>query len=256
MGLFTGETVLHIAIAKRRIFGLRLLLENDCNLACRTTGQFFAPDRVMPFRRHRSRAISFLDSLLSRVPTFHTNDESTREFLEPAISEERYTFTELMAATSYTQMWNGGYPLLQNPMSGFYGGELPLSFAASMDDTRVMTKLLDNLKRRVWRDLDALQAAPDRQTAHRTKRKNKRFLLTVNPAWSHAMAADEVEQRQLQDAWQSTRSSFINAKDSFGNTALHLAVIHNRSVQCCVPSRGDVKLMHTHQTRWGAERML
>lgn len=65
---------------------------------------------------------------------------------------------------------------------GFYGGELPLSFAASVNDTRIMSMLLDHLKEGVWLDWEA--------TRHKEiKRKETRFLMTMNPVRARYLPA-------------------------------------------------------------------
>jgi ankyrin repeat protein len=140
MGLYTGLTVLHIAIANQSIDEVEMLLRTArADLRARATGAFFQPPLLTPYKDGKRE-------LFSRI------------------RKQRVFFTWLL----------NGRTMLKNAKSGFYAGELPLSFAASIGNIAIMQMLVDHVS---------------------------------------------TDQEKM---------SLIEATDSFGNTALHMAVYHNR----------------------------
>ncbi len=82
-GLYTGETVLHIAIVKEKVDLVKKLLDKGINLSSRATGAFFQPKWIRP-RVHeltlRQRFIAFIGGIDLEVEAFAAVEQQLNEY--------------------------------------------------------------------------------------------------------------------------------------------------------------------------------
>jgi ankyrin repeat protein len=180
-GLFTGETVLHIAIAKKNASRVEFLLERGASLTSRAKGTFFQPEWLRPLSKRLTRL-----------------QKAFAWMIAMDLSKSRYA--------TLTQE--------RNPDSACYYGELPLSFAASVGSVDICQLLyLEHKRRRRGRaDLDLMEQSLPSDDLW----ESKAYRGTV-------LNIDNFEEKLENSDW-----CFINAVDCFGNTAMHLAVLHGQ----------------------------
>jgi hypothetical protein len=82
-GLYTGETVLHIAIVKEKVDLVKALLDRGINLSSRATGTFFQPKWIRP-RVHEltswQRFIAFVGGIDLEVEAFAAVEQQLNEY--------------------------------------------------------------------------------------------------------------------------------------------------------------------------------
>jgi ankyrin repeat protein len=185
-GLFTGETALHIAIAKEDVRRVQFLLERGADLSSRATGAFFQPPWLPPL----SDKLTPLQQIFAWMGTLKVNT-----FRFATLTQE------------------------SNPDSACYYGELPLSFAASVGSVEICRMLF--LKRCDLENSRGVgsQSDPSRKPASAVD------LWDDDKFKAHNMVRDRDSERWFGcGLWR-----FVNAVDAFGNTAMHLAVLHGRT---------------------------
>ena len=168
VGLFTGETLLHVAIQSSDHELVRWLMHRGARLDASAKGIFFQPPSI------------------------------------PSLSDTRRLFR-----------WKS--PQEVNVRSACYYGELPLSFAASMGNIELANVIMQHAE-------EILQAREDDQTHDRA------FLTWIDAQVATLMdSSEEFHSRfagtaGIEGSQARRYSAFVNAFDSHGNTALHMAV--------------------------------
>ena len=221
-GLYTGETILHIAIVQEQEHVVQKLLKMGIEVSTPATGVFFQPR----FQQPRSTDLTFLQHIKARI-------------IGIDLDLERF------AAVNR----------IENTHSGCYYGEFPLSFAASVGNVNICDQLYCCWRTRV----DAMisfqkdsQKEPLCKLTSSEKEKMKgiieSLLETTHPETprnaSAALFSDTSFMRRNSHKNFNSRLkssddenlildrlmwNFVNAADSFGNTAMHMAVIHGQT---------------------------
>jgi ankyrin repeat protein len=208
-GLYTGETILHIAIVQEEVEVVRYLLENGIEISSRATGVFFQPR----FRSSRRTDLSFTQSLVAYIAGINLDRE------------------ECIAMNQ-----------IENVYSGCYYGEYPLSFAASVGNVEICNLLYEYCwKRRSLKPVSGRDPtdsnSEERSTTFSEKNEMENIFENRSIAkLNHYNSFMEEDEDVLSDddCAQITRTEklmmwkFVNAADNMGNTAMHIAVIHNR----------------------------
>ena len=245
-GLFTGETILHIAIVKRDLDSIEWLLDHGAELTCRAVGTFFQ-DAVIPrFTSDKTWIKQKIGSLETKWVTFVNNE-----------------FNHYGGSCNY--------------------GEFPLSFAASVGDECACHLLCARASRLIGEAIltDAGSLLRDKSTARYIamngsssfsskdwcSKFNEEIEQLLNVTFSTGQYVGTAEPKQFQmqlENWiienvvyghrmitgykkvvtladsapvymtqaivivkryqQLLQSAFLNRRNSEGNTALHLAV--------------------------------
>ena len=220
-GLYTGETILHIAIVQEQEKVVQRLLENGINISSRALGVFFQPR----FQQPRTSDLTFQQRLKARI-------------IGVDLTLEKFAAVKR----------------IENTHSGCYYGEYPLSFAASVGNVEICDLLYCCWQRRIeaqipsvgdgserlavslkmtdfesqaiknWNSArqDAIAPESDKNVTSATLFKSKTFE-SRNPNKNFSINFDESELRK-----KSLMRNFVNAADSFGNTAMHMAVMHSQ----------------------------
>jgi hypothetical protein len=82
-GLYTGETVLHIAIVKENVDLVRTFVERGINLSSRATGTFFQPKWIRPRVQELTRwqrFIAFIGGIDLKVEAFAAVKQQCNEY--------------------------------------------------------------------------------------------------------------------------------------------------------------------------------
>ena len=214
-GLYTGETILHIAIVQEDEEMVQFLLDEGIEISSQAKGVFFQPR----FQQPRSSDLTMLQRLKARIIGV---DLKTDKFAAVKKVENKY--------------------------SGCYYGEYPLSFAASIgnvdicdqlyccwlarikaasDGTCKMTQRERNEIRNSLNTQSKEQEQSQEQTPQRAMFKSRSFA-SLN---SHKLFKDSAVWHSSSNLNRESKGlvwHFVNAADSFGNTAMHMAVINNR----------------------------
>ena len=103
---------------------------------------------------------------------------------------------------------------IQNDESGAYFGEYPLSFAASVGSIEACKRILET-----WNFRAAAASATSATDAPAAVGR------PPPRRWKHCAF---VTRAAAEDAASDARSALFNAADTFGNTALHMAVMHGQ----------------------------
>jgi ankyrin repeat protein len=206
-GIFTGETLLHLAVVQHLDETVAWLLDNGADLNARAGGMFFQPNYIETFGIAKQKLMQ-KSAWLSDVGALLFDTGSQRE----------------------KNSWGGTC----------YYGEYPLSFAASVGDVHIC-HLLDCKARDLL--IDGLQHLQDNQVNHVGDSGNipysAKFLasLYVEMGGSQADAdkgGDDSDMHQSINAVningevEKLLYVFRNRCDSRGNTALHMAVRHKK----------------------------
>jgi ankyrin repeat protein len=234
-GLFTGETALHIAIAKEDVWRVQYLLEKGADISARATGTFFQPKWLPP---------------LSHM-------------LTP--SQQVFAWLGNIKQNKFTMLKQE-----HNPDSACYYGELPLSFAASIGSVEICRLLYlkhcdvdsnDGIFLRansdsipsdiLWKrdpqpekvnKINKLETSPGqliRCLKHGSVKHGsvggsrarsdlaQKSVLTVD-LWGDKTFLEQNKIKNMEKKLQDRLWLFVNAVDLFGNTAMHLAVLHGQ----------------------------
>ena len=249
-GLYTGETILHIAIVQEQEKVVNRLLENGIEISSRAKGIFFQPRLQYP----RSTDLSYSEQLKAQMMGIDLVDQ---------------TFVAVKR--------------IENTHSGCYYGEYPLSFAASVGNVDICDQLYRCWRRRVEAVLlspASLQQSGDRdpckmtagerrwieRTARRPDPQDVTGPKSPSPTgFRHELFRDQsfvnrnhhkcfnegggasrdedtapllarhpIAKGAFRDPGSMPRRrrhlmwEFLNAADSFGNTAMHMAVMYNQ----------------------------
>jgi len=209
-GLYTGETALHIAIVKENQSLVKQLLDMGIDLDSRATGVFFQPRWI---RRRRGD-----QTWVHRMTCF--------------------VWAQPESADAFAVV-----PRVENEESGCYYGEYPLSFAASLGNRDICQLIYDAAKARFETAVKAEIKAEQAEGGDGMKRACKEEAScshTVRPPSKQCSSASKSKSAESrvrrgfsssvaeEDAIKKRVTKFVNARDTFGNTALHMAVLHNR----------------------------
>ena len=214
-GLYTGETILHIAIVQEDEEMVQFLLDEGIEISSQAKGVFFQPR----FQQPRSSDLTMLQRLKARI-------------IGVDLKADKFAAVKKV----------------ENKYSGCYYGEYPLSFAASIgnvdicdqlyccwlarikaasDGTCKMTQRERNEIRNSLNTQSKEQEQSQEQTPQRAMFKSRSFA-SLN---SHKLFKDSAVWHSSSNLNRESKGlvwHFVNAADSFGNTAMHMAVINNR----------------------------
>jgi hypothetical protein len=209
-GLYTGETVLHIAIVKENFELVRELVDRGACLSSRAIGVFFQP-KCVPWLERPSML------LWDRVKDW-------------VLSTDR-NFAVLKVEF--------------NPESRCYYGEFPLSFAASVGNAEICKLLYECKKKRLKQSIKlkkVVNGTPwmpkkpvlgfDEHPVNNEVRMLSKGLVETTP-FNRTMVKPTLEKlvfkkREAVEHGPCSLWAFVNACDTFGNTAMHMAVLHGR----------------------------
>ncbi len=182
-GLYTGETVLHMAIVNKAHDLVQKLLRMGADLDSQATGLFFMPKY------------------------FGAKKKNIYDGQQPHDAKQLQTQTQRLSCYITkigTKLRNlnrlGKNSVRENKYSGCYYGEFPLSFAASVGNVSICRLII-------------------KAFLIRLKLKKQQFSESEEDYDMKKLAGEKVEELR----------EFINRPDSFGNTALHMAVFHDRA---------------------------
>lgn len=195
-GLYTGETVLHIAIINDDIETVTWMLERGADIGSRAHGAFFSPEVV---RKEVDKAPSIWQRLLAWV-------------------QDRDLVNDPIVATT------------TNKDSACYYGEFPLSFAVCMGNIDVCNLLVEHFRKRLEKNDPSVAKMYDYLSAMPTSEGKE--MRAFSKRTKSVKKLDTYNERQLENhaAFKPGQplDFFISAQDSHGNTAMHLAVLHGR----------------------------
>lgn len=251
-GLYTGQTILHIAVVNASVELNRwLLLQRGANIVARATGAFFKPKRRVVVN---SWIGSRRGSIIRAPPpppqgspsaSFTPSPGSVPDIATPrgwagavcwrglAVEVPERLSSSLSLLAHFLLAWIQGretstaadslVKYQDNPFSACYYGEFPLSFAASLGRIEICDVLLEAFsKRRKNQDhhlKDFYEASARRQT-----REGKEMEKTL-AAWKAQGDSGQPHPAY----WRHMELDYIvNAQDSEGNTAMHMAVMHDK----------------------------
>ena len=218
-GLYTGETCLHMAIVQEDMPLVEYLLDRHISLLTRARGLFFQPRLI----RQRIVGLDIWRLLSERWGAVRAERSSRRvsftQMLELRFEggeEQYFTGWELLKAWAFGLVFKSHLPGVTslnfiNRYSSCYYGEYPLSFAASVGST-VAASMLYNYQK--------VRAAARRPMAAFERREWDLQRARLD-GWVAAAPATDA-------AAPADTALFVNAMDAFGNTALHMAVLHRR----------------------------
>ncbi len=189
-GLYTGETLLHIAIVKEDVEMVVYLLQQGIEVSSRATGVFFQPKWIRP----HVKDLTLWQRFLSWIAGVDLNLEKFT-----GVSQEK------------------------NDYSACYYGEYPLSFAASVGSVEICKLLFLHIKNtEALCDSNTVQRAGKHSYPNNIKEAMDKFCrLGKSQTFSKHNKHWNSNSNQL-------LSEFVNAVDYFGNTALHMAVLHRK----------------------------
>ena len=224
-GLYTGETILHIAIVQEDEEMVQFLLDEGIEISSQAKGVFFQPR----FQQPRSSDLTMLQRLKARIIGV---DLKTDKFAAVKKVENKY--------------------------SGCYYGEYPLSFAASIGNVDICDQLYccwlarikavsDGSFKMTERERNEIRNSLNMQSKGQSQEQtpqrsifksrssaslNSHKLFEDSAVW-HSSSGLSPEAKELVRSGLSPEAKelvwrFVNAADSFGNTAMHMAVINNR----------------------------
>jgi ankyrin repeat protein len=239
-GLYTGETILHIAIVQEKVNAVHALLERGIELSTRASGVFFQPRFQMP----HTADLSFLQKVKARI-------------IGIDLELERFAAVKR----------------IENTYSGCYYGEYPLSFAASVGNVDICDLLYccwqhrvklvekeyqegpkdactgkmtmsekDEILKMIKQMTESKQDTPvtprlftNQSFKNRNTHQRLKFDQTKRSDRRASRSLPEVDDQSGTDRHLSSSAvhqlmwDFVNAADSFGNTAMHMAVMHNQT---------------------------
>jgi len=229
-GLFTGETVLHIAIVQQRDPELvGWMLRRGCNVVARATGAFFKPKEV----RRRKVQGGGEDKRVSwgkRVQTMVVDVLQAR----PRRSHEQGGVTKRVL----------------NDVSACDYGELPLSFAVSVGSLEICKLLLAyvvNAREELKKDKafkEFRKWTKEALAAQSIEYEKKSMLQKMKEKWKEdwpelnfgdvlneeaQRVHKEVSDLQGKKVTFYLMNSCVRNEDGKGNTALHMAVMHRHT---------------------------
>jgi hypothetical protein len=217
-GLYTGETILHIAIVKQDMQLVNDLLERGASLSSCAIGVFFQP-----------KSVPWLEK-----PSKHWQDM----FKDWVLSIDR-NFAVVKVEF--------------NPESRCYYGEFPLSFAASVGNVdickilyackKTRLKMMTTCTKAEWlpkkrigkitqESFNRIEPPHDTHPVNPNDRMLSKALEAATPFHQTmvkpSLGALVHETRQAVEHGAHSLWAFVNACDAFGNTAMHMAVLHGR----------------------------
>jgi hypothetical protein len=205
-GLYTGETILHIAIVQEEEIVVQDLLNKGISISSRAKGVFFQPR----FQQPRSIDLTFLQKIKARLIGIDLN-------------------VEKFAAVKK----------LENSHSGCYYGEYPFSFAASVGNVDICDILYCCWQSRINGVHTCKMTAFEKLEIEKGIKESEMIIhaeVKQPPSIFKSKSFANLNSHKKFDIKASTSDAgkkslmwrFVNAADSFGNTAMHMAVIHNQ----------------------------
>ncbi len=193
-GLYTGETVLHIAIVKEDLRLVTHFLQLGIEISSRATGAFFQPKLLKPLSVELKRWHRWKAWLL-------------------CVKVEGRKFADISH--------------IENKDSGTYYGEFPLSFAASVGNVEICNVLYFCKKLRIESQPGN---AERRMTETESLSCGPRQCIRPNEVSGKSLARmnQHIGSLHFDNKQEKLMSDFLHAADNFGNTALHMAVWHQR----------------------------
>jgi len=196
-GLYTGETVLHIAIANQDFDTAKKLVDTyKADINAKATGAFFKPtiERIMEDRRGGGEGPKGGGD---------GRDHSQGEVERPKQGMlSWWPFGERQRTLRIVPNKEGAFE-----DGDSYFGETPLCFAVVFGNLALMRMLIDSCRKRAF---DEVMEDPKNENEKETQEKLKELQDKSKKAATKAMV------------------KFVNQPDQFGNTPMHIAVLHKR----------------------------
>jgi ankyrin repeat protein len=251
-GLYTGETILHMATVNGDAKFVRYLLDKDADYSSQITGQFFKP---LVTRRGCSRQRTWWERLMLFLRIHDIDDRcgdlNTESGLQDAdVYLGQYPLS-LAACTGYISVCNElkrkitekiektntPAPSQGNasPWSGSNSVSLPVSPICCQMSTSSSQSVTSNDG--CATEENEASAIFDNKFASFSKRTvSARTFAIQHPEWR----------------------DFVNLKDDFGNTALHIAVMHEQTamVDWLVAHEADMTIMNNQGLTPFTERVV
>mmetsp|Transcript_35400 Transcript_35400/g.85463 ORF Transcript_35400/g.85463 Transcript_35400/m.85463 type:complete len:1276 (+) Transcript_35400:192-4019(+) len=205
MGLYTGETVLHFAIANADVETVRWLVCNGANVRAKATGSFFSP---------ASLRWGHLRKIIHNKQENHMLSFNWWQLLP---------LTSTMYLPDATAPWTNDFGAIQSTgemekravSPDLYCGQLPLALAVQIGSIKICEELKKNTERM--------------QKSNKSPRKGSKHRASLSDALDASSGANLTgkAKKQAQER-QSSWHEIVTEKDDYGNTALHMAVMHSR----------------------------
>ncbi len=210
-GLYTGETLLHIAIVKEDVGAVKFLLQKGIDTSARATGVFFQPKWIRP----HVKDLSWWQRFLSWIVRIDLNVEKFA-----VMTQEK------------------------NVYSACYYGEYPLSFAASIGSVQMCRLLLSEHKK--ISESKSIEGGTPLKDASRGDhcRTNPSQTFTQDNRHSNVNADCQLGCSLVP---KTSLREYLNRGDSFGNTALHMAVLHRKKdvIDCLITTKNaDLEVLN------------
>ena len=200
-GLYTGETCLHMAIVQEDEELVQYLLDHGIRICSRARGVFFQPAHI------RYTIMNYFSEFLS-----------VQRQIKDRYFDLLYGWFRIQLSNRVKRGELAVLHHVQNPRSGCYYGEFPLSFAASIGNVRICEQLL-NRHLQVLKNPKKLEISEDvQEQIYQLDFLNKRL------KYIRGLHSDH----QLRITPELKKVLFLNAMDTFGNTAMHMAVMHEK----------------------------
>mmetsp|Transcript_34365 Transcript_34365/g.83640 ORF Transcript_34365/g.83640 Transcript_34365/m.83640 type:complete len:1321 (-) Transcript_34365:622-4584(-) len=215
-GLYTGETVLHIAIANQDYDTAKDLVDKyDADITARATGSFFKPTIVRKVEQ---------PSGATQQPTSEQVEGQPSEGGD--VSDKRggkggfwgRFFRERGPKLSIVANKEGAFE-----DGDSYFGETPLSFAVVFGNVAIMSLLVDTCRGREFEKVQNVE----RERVEKEFR-DKGIKAEEEECKKAVAEAMEKCKDKCQEAAGEAMVKFVNLQDQFGNTPMHIAVLHQR----------------------------
>ena len=240
-GMFTGQTLLHIAILQHETDVVRWLVDNGARVDARAGGIFFQQPIADTFGWAAQAAnrtkLNAITAIAGAVHVKRLQRESTAVFQEKTQrkkSETIKTYRELMAVA-----FDLGSQKEKLEVGGCcYYGEFPLSFAASVGDVHICHMLMIHARESILQGLTVLNHMEDvgGELNGQASQKQDAQALYATEFLAGLFSLLSKTKGELFEKNSSQQSKlltlvgcFLNRSDAFGNTALHMAVMYKQS---------------------------
>jgi len=197
MGLYTGETVLHFAIANADVDTVRWLIRHGADVRAKATGSFFSP---------ASLRWGHLRKIIHNKQEKHMLTFGWRQLLP--LSTNMYNPDAAAPwSNSFGAIQSTGDVIAHAAQPDLYCGQLPLALAVQIGSIMICEEIKKNTK-----------------SMYNKNHEDE----PVNTPSKHGSPTKVRGKAKKQKPEGSSWSEVVKEKDDYGNTALHVAVMHSR----------------------------